>query len=369
MAKLRLVHTADVHLGRSSKAFGTAAAAHRRRLRQAFERCVACCTERGAQLLVIAGDLFDSPRPPEGEAEFVWAKLSGLAAGASPVTTIIVPGTHDPVRSGSIYDRWQAQGLPPGVHLLTPEQPTVNLPELSVAVTFAENVDDLRPDAAARWNIGVIHGSAQIPGLVDDDSVIFTQDQLAATGLDYVALGHWHSYHEYRCGTVRAAYPGSPEIIGLDQAERGQVLVVDLDEDGEVTWEQVTTGSLQYREQAFDLADCRSGEELIQRALEVAGADVILDVRLTGIAPPELVLDLDEVTERVEDHFFRVRLVDDSHPDWDEAEPGPPGLVSGRFRELMKERFEAAEGDEERQVIERARRLGLALLAGREVLG
>ncbi len=369
MSKLRLVHTADVHLGHSSKAFGTAAAAHRQRLREAFARCVACCTERDAQLFIIAGDLFDSPRPPEGAVQFVLAQLNALSAHSPPVLTVVAPGTHDAIQPGSIYERWQAQGLPPGVHLLTREQPTVNLAELGVAVSFAENVDDLHPDAAARWNIGVIHGSVQIPGLVDDDAVIFTQDQLAATGLDYVALGHWHSFHEYRCGTVTAAYPGSPEIIGLDQAERGQALVVDLGEDGGVTCEQVTTGTLRYREQEFDLADFRSGEELIQRILEAAGADIILDVRLTGITPPELVLDLDEVTERVAGQFFRVRVVDDSHPDWAEAEAEPPGLISGRFRQLMKERFEAAESDQQRQIIERARTLGLALLAGREVLG
>jgi len=77
----------------------------------------------------------------------------------------------------------------------------------------------------------------------------------------------------------------------------------------------------------------------------------------------------DRILERVEEQFFRIRLTDDSYADWDEIGPGPCGLVAGRFRELMKERFAAAETDEQRQVIQQARSLGLALLAGEEVLG
>jgi len=368
MARLRLVHTADVHLGRSGEAFGTAAAEHRRRLLDAFERCVACCTEHSAQLLVIAGDLFDSPQPPESTAQRVWAALSGLASGSPPVPVVLAPGTHDPIQPGSIYERWLAEGLPEGVHLLSAEQPRIRLPHLDVAITFAEDARDLRPDPEARFNIGVIHGTMEMPGLSDDEKVIFTEDQLAASGMSYVALGHWHSFHEYCCGDVRAAYPGSPEIVALEQATRGQALVVDLDEDGSVSLSKVTTGALRYFEQELDLADFRSGEEIVQKLLDFADPDTILNVRLTGIAPAELVLDSDEMLDRVEGQFFRVRLADDSHPDWDETEPEPLGLVPQRFKQLLKQRFEAAASDEERQAIEQARSLGLALLAGREVL-
>ncbi len=368
MAKLRLVHTADVHLGHSSGAFGTAAADHRRRLLEAFERCVACCTERAAQLFITAGDLFDSPQPPEATAQRVQASLRKLASGSPPVSVVLAPGTHDRLEAGSIYERWQTEGLPPGVHLLSIAAPTVNFPELGVTVTFAEDANELRRDPDARFNIGIIHGSVQIPGLVDEDHVIVTEDQIATSGMDYVALGHWHSFGDYSQDDVVALYPGSPEVVALDQTSRGQALVVDLDEDGQVTWERVTTGVLQYAEQQLDLADFRSAEEIAQQLLQSAGPDTILVARLTGIVPADLVVDPDEILARVESQFFRIRLSDDSHADWDEAASEPLGLVPGRFRQFMQERFEAAESDEERRRIEQARSLGLALLAGREVL-
>jgi len=369
MTSLRFVHTADVHLGRSSRAFGAAAAEHRQRLIQAFERCLACCRDYEAQLLIIAGDLFDSPRPPERTAQRVHSLLSNLPSQSQVVATVLIPGTHDPIASGSLYERWLAEGLPDGVHLLTAEQRTLNIPELEVTLHFATDIAKLQPEPEANMNIGLLHGSVQIPGLVDGDEVIITEEQIADCGMDYLALGHWHSFGDYSQGGVVALYPGSPEIVGLDQAEQGQVLVVNLDNAGHCTWQPVATGTLQYREQDLDLADFANLEELIQAILQFADADTILDVRLVGIAPEQMVVDQDSILERVEEQFFRIRLTDESYADWDETGPGPASLVAGRFRELMKERFEAAETDEQRQVIQQARSLGLALLAGKEVLG
>jgi len=369
MTSLRFVHTADAHLGRSSQAFGTAAPEHRQRLVQAFERCVACCRDYEARLLIIAGDLFDNPRPPECTAQRVQSLLSDLPGQSSVVATILIPGTHDSVAPGSIYERWLAEGLPDGMHLLSAEQPTINIPELEVTVHFATDIGKLQPDPEAKMNIGVLHGSVQIPGLVDEDAVIVTADQIAGCGMDYLALGHWHSFGDYSQQNVAALYPGSPEIVAIDQAKQGQALVVDLEEGGKVRWKRVTTGTLRYHRQDFDLADFADLEGLIQAILALADGDTILDVRLVGIAPEQMVVDQDRILERVEEQFFRIRLTDDSYANWDETGPGPSGLVTGRFRELMKERFDAAETDEQRQVIQQARSLGLALLAGKEVLG
>ncbi len=366
---MRFVHTADVHLGRSGRAFGTAAPEHRQRLMQAFERCLACCRDYEAQLLIIAGDLFDSPRPPERTAQRVRSLLGDLASQSQVVATILIPGTHDPIAPGSICERWLAEGLPDGVHLLSVEQPTLNIPELEVTVHFATDPGKLQPDPQANMNLGLLHGSVQIPGLVDEDEAIITEEQIAGCGMDYLALGHWHSFGDYSQQDVVALYPGSPEIVGLDQAEQGQVLVVDLDDEGQASWERVTTGTLQSRQQDLDLADFANLEELIQSILKLADADAILDTRLVGMAPEQMVVDHDRILERVEEQFFRIRLTDESYADWEEIGPEPSGLVAGRFRELMKERFKAAETDEHRQVIQQARSLGLALLAGKEVLG
>ena len=74
----------------------------------------------------------------------------------------------------------------------------------------------------------MVHGSMFIPGKVENDDVLFTEAEVAASGLDYLALGHWHSFREGRAGTTTWAYPGAPEPVAVDQDGAGQVCLVRL---------------------------------------------------------------------------------------------------------------------------------------------
>jgi len=57
----------------------------------------------------------------------------------------------------------------------------------------------------ATWRIGMVHGSIAIPGKTEHDEVVITTDEIAATGLDYLALGHWHSTQKGKAGAVTYA--------------------------------------------------------------------------------------------------------------------------------------------------------------------
>ena len=74
----------------------------------------------------------------------------------------------------------------------------------------------------------MVHGAIAIPGKTDRDEVVITTDEIAATNLDYLALGHWHSAQTGRAGTVTYAYAGAPEAVALDQDRAGKVLLVEL---------------------------------------------------------------------------------------------------------------------------------------------
>ena len=57
-----------------------------------------------------------------------------------------------------------------------------------------------------------------------------TKEEIAATGLDYLALGHWHSSQQGKAGHVIYAYSGAPEPVAVDQDRAGKVLIVSLDD-------------------------------------------------------------------------------------------------------------------------------------------
>ena len=94
---LRLLHTADVHLGARHTDLGERAAAQRERQFAAFARTVQLALDERVDLLLIVGDLFDSNTQPRRSVERVAVEQRKLAQAA--IRTVILPGTHD------VYDR------------------------------------------------------------------------------------------------------------------------------------------------------------------------------------------------------------------------------------------------------------------------
>src|SRR4029078_10276002 len=79
------------------------------------------------------------------------------------------------------------------------------------------------------WQVGMIHGALAIPDRTDGDEVVFTREEIAASGFDYLALGHWHSYQQAVSGGTTYAYSGAPEPVAISQDGAGNVVLVELE--------------------------------------------------------------------------------------------------------------------------------------------
>src|SRR5215207_4279757 len=90
---LRLLHTADVHLGARHADLGDRASAQRERQFAAFVATIDLAIAEGVDLLLIAGDLFDSNVQPRRSVERVAGQLRRLVDAR--IRTVITPGTHD----------------------------------------------------------------------------------------------------------------------------------------------------------------------------------------------------------------------------------------------------------------------------------
>ena len=63
MQTLKIIHCADAHLGSDIRSLGHLGARRKMEIRQSFFQILKLCEEEGADLLLIAGDLFDQPTP------------------------------------------------------------------------------------------------------------------------------------------------------------------------------------------------------------------------------------------------------------------------------------------------------------------
>src|SRR5918999_668355 len=97
----RLLHMADVHLGARHHDLGEAAAQQRERQFAAFSRAIDLALSERVDLVLVAGDLFDSNAQPRRSVERVAGELKRLVAAS--IATVILPGTHDVYDAASIY--------------------------------------------------------------------------------------------------------------------------------------------------------------------------------------------------------------------------------------------------------------------------
>ncbi len=387
-AMLRLLHTADVHLGARHADLGEQAAAQRERQFAAFRATVDLALSEKVDLLLVAGDLFDSNTQPRRSVERAAAELKRLAEAA--IRTVIIPGTHDVYDGASVYrayDLADMAGLPPDTDLLvvlTPDRPDVLLGTLDLVVhgrVFATKRAPRSPladfsvaaDGRATWHIGLVHGSLHIPETTEHDEVVFTTDEVAASHLDYLALGHWHSTRRGRAGATVWAYSGAPEPVAIDQDRAGNVLLVTLEERGggrHVAVEERRVGQTRFERLEVDAAAVGTQPALVERLAALADPDLVLDVQIVGVRPDDLDLAADEVELEVAERFFRVRVRDTSAAALPDGPLPPPDTIAGALvRDLGAEiaELEAAGRDGDALEARDALRLARLLLDGREV--
>jgi DNA repair exonuclease SbcCD nuclease subunit len=194
----------------------------------------------GADIAILAGDTFDSHRLPQ---DLLDRAADIIAAADLPV--VILPGNHDPAVPEAVYRHGRLAKVE-NLHVLgvTHDQ-AVLFPDLGLEIWGRAHRDysDMIPfetprPRSTRWQIAVAHGHYQPrpdrstrlrPGWLIGD------DEIAATGADYVALGHWNRAAKVGNGDTAAYYCGSPEYAGTINLVRftrlGDVVVSHLELD------------------------------------------------------------------------------------------------------------------------------------------
>lgn len=380
---LKILHTADIHLDGSFAFLGEQGATHRRHIQAAFDRIVETAARSDFDLLVIAGDLFDSPRPSQRTVTHVKSALGDLS-----IPVCILPGNHDPYTPRSVYAR---ETFPDNVHILKETPTYLDFPQLDLVIAGSPGTEqthrsalhgirrlgsDPRVDQVAhkqvadarRWFVALAHGNLQIPGYVESEARPLTKEEIAQTQADYVALGDWHGLMDCTSGDVRAHYCGAPEPTNRRQQNTGSVLAVELSDAGtKITPE--TVGKLRVQSETVDVGGLTE-DDLLARLRALADPESILTVTLSGMKAIQAYIDPEQLHAALADGCYHLRIHDDSVAHLAALSPAefPENQVIGQFVRLLVQVIEEAADDDEREIAQQSLQLGVALLQGKEVL-
>ncbi|MCA9254601.1 MAG: metallophosphoesterase [Phycisphaerales bacterium] len=317
---VRILHIADTHIGADLP----------RRRRHARPRRGDDFVERycnvmrigrdaGVDLVIHAGDLFDSPRPSADAIAAAAAPMREAASSGVPV--IIAPGNHE--RSAV------SQALPLAhehIHVMaTPRTLTLNIRGLRVAVSgfpcirrgSASGFDAALEatawrDQVADARILVLHqaldtavcGPAEFRFRAGDDVI---ERAAIPTEFDYVACGHIHRYQKLRPAErlrPHIVYAGSPDRISFAERDEPKGCVIAEVGPARVTHRFIEHGVRPMSIHPLAVNGLTNDEVMaaIATLVDALPDNAVAQIRLTGAAAPDALKGL-----RIAENAFRRR--------------------------------------------------------------
>ena len=362
---VRILHAADFHLDSAFTGLNEQQARQRRQeSRDLARRMVEYANDHGVQLMLLAGDLFDSDSIYGQTAQELAAALAEFRGHV-----VIAPGNHDCYTAASPYARtlW-----PDNVLIFTaPEMLSMGLsfpqygctvygaaftaPEMSESTELAGIAE--RDGGVA---IGILHGEV---GVKDSRYRPIPLQQIAQSGLDYLALGHVHACSGVQlAGKTAYAYPGCPEGRGFDELGDKGFLVGEVDK-GSVKLRFVPFAKRRYEIVTVDVTDREPLEAVCETLPQHTEAD-ICRVILTGETDGSV--DAAAITGELSSRFYALEVRDRTTVCRDIWDGCGEDSLRGLFLQKMREKYDAA-GEAERQTIQQAVRFALSAMENRDM--
>lgn len=288
---MRIIHTADLHLGKSLDGFSRFD-----EQRQFLDFFIQKSADLKPDLIIIAGDIYDTANPPALAEVYFYDFLKRLS-DATGSLTVIIPGNHDnPKRLSCIkplarqhgiliyenhddefdlgfYNHARILSSGKGVvkadingqvanimalPYISEQRLNQSIADLSLsdedsALNFEQKIDCIIKDklpllSEDEYNIMIAHLftlSAKIDeqktGYSLGGAYILNSSILPSNSMDYIALGHVHKYQKVGDADSKAYYSGSPIHYNKTETKTEQkvFLSVDIDRQKNIKVEQI----------------------------------------------------------------------------------------------------------------------------------
>lgn len=357
---MKFLHTSDWQMGMKADSVGLMADRVRDERLEAAKRVVQIAKEQGAVFILLTGDVFE-----DNAVERLLVRKVAEILRAFPGSVYIIPGNHDPLSPGSVWEHsvWQETT---NITVFRKPEPV----ELDGCILFPcplhEKYSTKNPVAwinaknVAKTAIGLAHGNVEgIPNSEPDYPI--PRDAAIRQGLDYLALGHWHSFARYddADGVCRMAYAGTHETTKFGERDSGNAVLVEIEQRGSAPrLTPVKTGRLDWRTIERTIDQPHSLEALVEELGRInEPTNVLVRVLLEGVLFPEDRLALGHMEELLSSRFLFGVLESSRLIPAPDGEGWIESLSSGSFREAaIKLRSQAAQSanTEERAVATQA---------------
>lgn len=298
---MKLIHCADLHLDSpmESNLPPDKAKERRNEILSTFSDLVELADENGAAALLIAGDLFDSTRTTRRTERYVL----DLIRSHPDLYFFYLAGNHD---TGSALS--DLEDKPENLCTFGKNWTTYDFGEVCIA--GSEHPDpELLELSKDKINIVLLHGQKKESGNADGDTIPFRKYR--DRGIDYLALGHLHSYQEAALDDRGiACYSGCLEGRGFDECGVKGYVLLEI-ENGRLSHEFIPMSRRSLHEVECDVSDCISQmdvEDLVFRMTDPIPKKDLVKVVLVGALSPDTTIDLPRLGQLLSERYYFAKV-------------------------------------------------------------
>lgn len=265
---MRILHTADWHLGQTFYSFERAS-----EHRVFLDWMASILKERDTDLLLIAGDVFDSPNPSAESQRMFYSFLTRVTTENPSLKVIITAGNHDSAArleapnpllhsfntnvSGIVHYKndeidYERMIIPVDENTCCLAVPYLRHNDLPTAESYSEGIakfySELYNIAKQRYSTIIAMGHLQASGAevsIGDNSehaIIGGMEGIDASfandGIAYFALGHLHRAQRVS-GRENVRYSGAPLPMSFAERNNRQSVTEAVIENGKTTIEKL----------------------------------------------------------------------------------------------------------------------------------
>lgn len=362
---ISFIHAAGLRLDGASAALTPPKAASRRREQQELpSRMADYVNKNGIRLVLLAGDVFDSPTPPRKAVDRLAEALGRMEA-----MVFIAPGSRDWYGPSS---PWAEDIWPENVCLFTRKaMSAVEIPDWKVTVhgaafTGPEQGESLLSGFSApadgHIHLGLLHGEFEPSGAGCNP---IRREDLAASGLSYLALGHSCESGAASAGKTLCVWPGCIEGRSFDETGEKGFAQGAISGSGKITMSFVPFAKRRYEVLEVDVTG-RTPREAVEAALPTSTRRDIYRILLTG-ETGEAGADVKGLAEALSSRFYALDIRDQTRIAEDLWAQAGEDSLRGLFLRELRAGFERAATSREREIVTQAARFGLAALDHREL--
>lgn len=335
---MKIIHCSDLHLDSKMETNLSKEKAKERKneILLTFEKMVQYAKKQEVKAIIIAGDMFDKKNITQKAKNMVKSQII-----LNPeIDFIYLKGNHDEINFLEAEEE-----IPSNLKMFNDQKwIAYEYEDITISgIEFGEqaeyNIYNSLILDKNKTNIVVMHGQESQRDIKDKTEIINLKE-LKNKNIDYLALGHIHSYKQEKLDNRGIyCYSGCLEGRGFDECGDKGFVLLNI-ENKKIETEFIPIAKRNLYEVKVDITGVTENYEIeqrIEKATENISKDNLVKIILTGKVEIGTTRDIDYLIKKYEDSFYCIKIYDETTANIDYMKHQNDASLKGEFIRLILE--------------------------------